>query len=183
MKKVIVFVLLTFTFVFITPQEINNFRKTNWGMTLQQIKKIEKTKLLKEEKESLIYKDEILGFPVGVAFLFDKFNKLYLGKYVFFQKHSNKTDFIYDFIKIEKTLEKKYKIPNYNKKIWKNDLYEDEHKNWGTAVSIGHLVLEAKWILINTEILLQLSGDNFDIKLIIQYSDRNYKKEDNLDKL
>jgi len=37
------------------------------------------------------------------------------------------------------------------------------------AIAIGHLVYQARWATESTEIILQLAGDNFEIKLEIEY--------------
>lgn len=38
------------------------------------------------------------------------------------------------------------------------------------AVSFGHLLYQATWDVSGTEIIIGLSGDNYDVKLVIDYS-------------
>ena len=61
--------------------------------------------------------------------------------------------------------------------IWHNDLYLDDYERWGFAISQGHLAYEAFWETEKSEILVQLSGENYEIKLFVQYLSREFKEK------
>lgn len=51
------------------------YRKTYWGYSKKQVKKVIKSKLLDEDKNNLLYKTKALGYPANMQFVFTK-NKL-----------------------------------------------------------------------------------------------------------
>ena len=95
--------------------------------------------------------------------------------YIVTEKHSNRNAYIDDFNALKDLLESKYGTPQTDDTYWKNSLFKDDLEDWGTAISIGHLAYQATWKLERTEILLMLSGDNYEITLIIQYTGTEFK--------
>jgi hypothetical protein len=77
---------------------------------------------------------------------------------------------------LKEFLVKKYGKPIKDSQLWKNDLYRDEYKDWGFAVSLGHLVYFADWETPNTHISLALYGENYEITLAIEYQSKKLKK-------
>lgn len=167
--------VLIFLFTIFTYSNQYNFRKTNWGMSKEQVKAIENKKSDGENDNILYYKVEISkdNFACFYYFLEDK---LYQAAYVFDGKHTNKNDYIDDFKKFKEILIKKYGKPKTDKVIWKNDLFKDEKQNWGTAISVGHLVYTASWKTTTTEIILLLFGDNYEINLGIKYESKKLRE-------
>ncbi|MCP5048343.1 MAG: hypothetical protein GY940_14330 [bacterium] len=162
-----------------------NFRKAKWGMSMAQVKKVETQKLKQQSGTVLMYTDTLLDLPVSCLYQFSG-EKLTVGAYVFSQKHTNKNDFISDFQRVKKALTKKYGPPmSNNDRLWKNDLYKDDRQQWGFAVSLGHLQFFAFWQTPETRIVLELSGDNYKIKMFLRYDSLKLKTEekDDSDKL
>jgi len=153
------------------------FRKAYWGMTQQQVIDSEGTQPEYKKDHMLMFKDSLLNFPVYAVYLFDN-GKFYAGKYGFIQKHTNKNDFIDDYEKIKAALIKKYGMPKDDDKFWKNKLYKDDLSQWGFAITLGHLEISTSWETIKANILLQLTGDNYDILFVLQYHDPNYHKSE-----
>lgn len=71
---------------------------------------------------------------------------------------------------------KKYGKPDLDKIVWKNDLFKDNKQDWGTAISVGHLVYGAEWNTPTTQIIMMLHGDNYKITLIIGYYSKELKE-------
>ena len=92
------------------------------------------------------------------------------------ESHSNKTDFITDYEDFKKILIKKYGNPTKDESFWKNDLYKDDYSDWGTAISLGHLIYFSTWSTSNTEINNMIMGENYDISCIVEYSSTNLKE-------
>ena len=109
MKKIIsVLLFLTIVFLqtsFASPNK-NTFRKTSWGMSLEQVMKTENLKIRMKSKNYIEYEKETLnGFNILVTYLF-KENKLQVASYTIID---NKKDFYFYFSSL---LSKKYGIPN-----------------------------------------------------------------------
>lgn len=156
-------------------QEVKtHFRNSSWGMSQEQVKKIEKNEFYQKLKnpatglEQLIYKGPVGGLECLIAYYFAE-NQLVQGRYVFMEGHSNRNLYIDDFTEIKSSLKEKYGNPTEDDVVWRNDLYKDDFSDWGLAISIGHAVFEATWALPETEILLQCKGDNYDITHILNY--------------
>lgn len=151
------------------------FRKTRWGMTTAEVIASEPLKIAKEDESLLGYKTSVIGKDVFVVYFFID-NQLTRARYVLAESHSNKNDFITDYEDFKKILIKKYGNPGQDESIWRNDLYKDNYSDWGTAISIGHLVYFATWKTSDSEISNLLTGENYDISCIVEYSSTNLKK-------
>lgn len=145
------------------------FRKSNWGMSKDEVLGIESGVPKYKSDTVLVYADKVAGFPTDVLYIFAK-DKLVRAKYLFTQEHSNKTEFISDFNKIKTSLRDKYRDPKNDRQIWKNDLYKSEPTEWGMAIAVGHLNYYTLWGNPETSIFLYLDGENFEITLGIEYS-------------
>lgn len=62
-----------------------------------------------------------------------------------------------------------------NDQKWFNDLYKDDYQQWGFAISLGHLSYNSSWRTPKTKIDLVLSGDNYEISLVIEYTSNQFK--------
>ena len=151
------------------------FRKTKWGMSIDDVKSSEPLDVFKENGELLGYKTSVIGKNVFLAYFFID-NKLVRARYVLAESHSNNNDYITDYNDFKKILVKKYGIPKKDEALWKNNLYQDDYSHWGTAISIGHLIYLSSWETDNTEINNVLMGDNFDISCMVEYISKNLKE-------
>ena len=166
-------ILIIFTSILFAEEIKYDFRKTNWGMSKEQVKATEDKKPDFEADTTLGYDVTISGkdFACIYSFLEDK---LYNSGYFFTGKHTNKNLYIDDYEELKETLTKKYGKPKMDiPGLWKNDLYKDDKGHWGMAISVGHLAYGNSWETPNTKISLMLSGDNCKIKLVLSY----YSKE------
>ena len=168
MKQIFTTAILILTSSIIFGQTETDFRKVNWGMSKSEVKQAETSELSQEETNSLAYRTELEGFDAFVGYIFAG-DKLTRGKYVLLEDHSNKNDYISDYKKLKGLLTKKYGDPEKDETIWKNDLYQDDYEDWGTAISIGHLIYYSTWKTERTEVTLYLSGENYSISTIIEY--------------
>ena len=159
----------------LSESEKYDFRKTNWGMSKEQVKAIEDKKPDFDEDTFVEYKVEISGndFKCVYNFLQDK---LYSSKYIFNGTHTNKNDYIYDYENLKEILIKKYGKPKADEVVWKNDLYKNDKQEWGMAISVGHLTYGAIWETPSTEIGLILVGNNYRIMLVIGYDSKELKE-------
>lgn len=151
-----------------------NFRGATWGMTLEAVKKIEGNEPKQKSKspaglDIIAYMGKAGNLDCAYAYCFAA-DKLVQGRYVFASKHTNKNDYINDFHTVKESLTEKYGKPKEDQTYWSNNLYKDDPSEWGMAVAVGHLKFEVTWVLNDTEIFLQLSGDNYSIRHGVQYT-------------
>ena len=99
--------------------------------------------------------------------------------FVLASEHYDEDDYIYDYEELVDLLTSKYGKPTHggkNNAVWFDDLFRDDYSDWGRAISYGHLAYDTSWETPDTEILCQLSGDNYEIKLVIQYVGKNFSQ-------
>jgi len=148
-----------------------DFRKTNWGMSKEQVKATENMKPDLEEDNVLAYKVKINGDDYFCAYSFLK-DKLHNAGYAFAEKHTNRNLYIDDYKKLKELLIKQYGKPLTDRTTWDSDLYKDDRSEWGFAVSLGHLSYGATWETSATYITLGLNGDNYKINLLLAYDSK-----------
>lgn len=148
----------------------SDFRGSNWGATIKEVKAQEKSKLIDADRDSLMYSCFINNLNSDIIYLFTD-GKLISAGYVIHESHSNKNLYIGDYDGINDLFTKKYGKPSANIIDWKNDLYKNNKKDYGMAVSMGHLDFKTAWISNGTFITHRLQGDNFKISHTIHYYD------------
>lgn len=150
------------------------FRKANWGMSKEDVKKADNGKPTHEEDSILMYSDKISGLDVSYAYLFTN-GKLFRGAYIFNQKHTNENDYISDYDQIKSEMIEKYGQPKKDEVNWKNNLYKSNPQKYGFAVSLGHLMYYSTWETNETNIILELKGDNYEINMQASYWSKEIK--------
>jgi hypothetical protein len=153
-----------------------DFRKTNWGMSKEEVKATEKGKIIDETKNKVEFMvpDFDSNFECGYFFLEDK---LYHTLYVFRGNFTNKNNYINEYEKWQEALIKKYGKPKKDYgAVWHNDLYKNDKQEWGMALSVGHLVYFTQWETPTTEIGIMLGGNNYQIYLAISYDSKELKE-------
>ena len=181
MKKLAVFIsLLTLTMATFSQISDFGFRKAKWGMTPDQVKKTESGVEWQESKSDygpiLYFETEIALLEARALYYFVD-NSFERGNYLITEKHTNDRQYLIDHNTLKEILTEKYGKPSEEKEIWLNDLYQDDRQNWGTAVSIGHVIFTTTWDeAIGTQgiIGLVLKGDNYIIDLNIRYESPGY---------
>ena len=177
-KKIMLFVLIIFLIfsVIVLADDVQyDFRKTNWGMSREQVKAT-------EDKEPDYKKDNLLIYNVKIngenCYCFYDFleNILYNAAYEFLEEHTNKNDYINDYEDLKNILIEKYDKLIIDKIEWKDDLYKDDKSEWGMAISVGDLKYYSFWETPTTIIGLMLSGDNYEITLTLSYRSKKLKE-------
>ena len=173
--KILISCLLVLFFTELSTAEEFSFRKTKWGMSIEEVKSSEPLKIAQEDENLLGYKTSVIGKDVFVVYFFID-NQLVRARYVLAESHSNNNDYITDYNDFKEILTKKYDKPKRDETLWKNDLYKDDYSSWGTAIGMGHLIYFSTWETSNAEIGSYLTGDNFDISCIVEYSSKKLKE-------
>jgi hypothetical protein len=159
------------------------FRNTLWGMSKEQVKKAEASEFIKEDKvggevkglDIIVYVTEVAGLDCTIGYYFAD-NMLTRARYLITEEHTNKNLYIGDFEKIKGKLNQKYSSPKRDDAIWSNELYKDDHSEYGTAVGIGHLMYVAEWYPPETTIQMLLRGDNYKITLWVEYTGDDFRE-------
>ncbi|MBA7580090.1 hypothetical protein ES708_21977 [subsurface metagenome] len=173
---IVLCILVISTLILFAEEVKYDFRKTNWGMSVEQVKATEKNKIVLEDEKTLATgRVQVDGKECIYVYYFLE-DKLYRTGYGFMEKHTNKNLHIDDYEDLKEILTKKYGKPVLDKVTWKNDLFKNDKQNWGTAISIGHLDYFSSWETSTTFISLGLNGDNYKISLTLGYYSRELEE-------
>lgn len=159
------------------------FRKALWGMSKEQVKKVEISKFIKEDKmggelkglDALLYKADVAGLDCTIIYYFAE-NLLTRARYLITEEHSSTNFYIDDFKNIKSQLTQKYGAPARDDAIWSNNLYKGDPSEYGMAISVGHLIYVAEWYPQETAIQLLLRGDNYKITLWAEYTGDDFRE-------
>jgi len=174
---IILLILAIFASILFAEEAKYDFRKTNWGMSKEQVRATEDESLEMKDLEKEIKKNDFLvehivykvrigdkHYHCDYVFLEDK---LYLAHYSPEKRYSDLNNYIRDYEEIKEILIKKYGKPDMKKLkaledreeiCWKTDLLKDDKSKWGIAVSKGELSYMLIWETPTTNIEISLEG-------------------------
>ncbi len=171
--------LVIFTSILFAKETKYDFRKTNWGMSKEQVKATEDKSPDFEDNIILNYSIVINGKDFVCTYMFLN-DKLYKSKSVFAGQHINKNLYIDDYKELKEIFIKKYGKPKFDDypEKWGDDIYKDNKNDLVIAISVGDEAYWAQWETPTTKIDLYLWGKNNKINLNISYkSDKILKSE------
>lgn len=181
MKKILLIALVLVLPLVANAQVKMNFRNTEWGYSIEQVKKSEnKISAFDEKEDMLLFQDKLGTSDVAVLYDF-KENKLTNGSYIFLDDISVGNEGLSLFYKFKSLLFDKYGVPDQERTEWKDNVFEKDSDFWGLAVRLGHLSLSASWIDKDqdTVIIILLSGGNRESRLLMSYASISATEEKN----
>ena len=148
-----------------------DFRKTNWGITGDQVKVLEDAKLILDNGRMQSYDGTVGGLPCQITYLFVK-NQLTTGHFFFKVEHKVDSLYVRDYQTLKETVSERYGRPRLDDATWKDTTYRGRSDRVGLAIRSGHLSLATEWETPTTEIWLFLAGENSEIRLSMKYMSR-----------
>ena len=161
----------TWEYVEVDDQGEYDFRRTNWGMSIEDVKQAEDEDIVNEENNSLLYQSSIAGMDAFLCYVFVG-RQLVRTSYIIIMRHVNDNAYIDDYYTLLSLLKKKYGEPDDEQIVWKNNNWRNDSDMWGHAIKQGHLLYQSIWKTERTEILLTLSSEDYEIGLVLQYKSR-----------
>jgi len=161
------------------------FRKTNWGMTKEQVKKAEESPVVFEgwndtdDATIIYYKEKVFLFECFITYIF-KQEKLVKGRYSFDPNNGNDNEYFPDFDTISAALTAKYGDAIEDSILWSDSSYVEEPKKWGLALREGKLEILRTWETKKTIITLSLFSLEDNITFQAEYRDKKYELDNEL---
>lgn len=144
-----------------------DFREVTWGMTKEQVKKLETSKLIGEKENAIAYNGTVSEVSSGILYTFAD-NKLVSAGYLI----SSPTLSTYDDFK--KILTEKYGKPDVDIAALKSNL-NGSKSNDLKFDNFGRLSNTVTWETNKTTIIMSIEGSNFNVTdLSILYKDKTY---------
>lgn len=155
--------------------DLNGFRNSDWGSTIKQVRKNEKLTEQEYYEGYLIYSGSIAGLDANIYYSFID-EKLVTGSYIISKVHVTNDLYVNDYYKLQAILIEKYGEPTNSIVDWQVDTFKDDPSYLGMAIGMGHVKYSSKWSLPKTEINLNLSGDQMEALIIINYRGIEYSE-------
>lgn len=164
-----------------------HFRQAFWGMSKDQVKQKETARIIQEDMNAkgienydiIGYEGQVLGLPASIIYVFAE-DKLVRTQYVLTAKHANENDYIKDYKKVRDGLADKYRKPEKDETIWKDNdskkQYKDQPEKYGTALMEGHLRYYSSWETTETNISLGLQSNNGGVYHVVEYISNVYDR-------
>lgn len=160
-----------FLLLFTTTASSADFRKTEWGMSKEQVKKTETGEILEDTPDKIAYVETVVSYPVLLVYKFNG-NKLIWGSYGFKQENETDDEYLEDFINFESVITNKY---GKGEKLdrWTNK--DSEYRNNpAVAVRAGDLIMWRSWETPTTVIKLIMYGYNGEFNTDAYYFSKKY---------
>lgn len=182
MKKGIAVCIMVFFGLMWSTTAFSNeydFRKTNWGMSREQVAEAEDALELQYGDSPFpgeSYEAKVGGLDCYINYYYIG-DKLTSADYEFSYEATLEYLCINNYRHLKEKLMEKYGKAIEDEDIWIDDLYEDDPKNWGRAVTQNHLLRYAQWETPNTRITIVLGGGEYgNIPLKIKYRSQQTKE-------
>ena len=146
-----------------------DFREYHWGDSKEEVLKTEAEQPLMHSDEYLVYEDVVAKFPATVIYTFLE-DELVRGMYVLQTEHEKDNDYIMDFFYLKKLLTQLYGKPMEELDITESMVEKDHRGKYSKEIAQGERVLQNKWKLERTLIILTLDGKDNQLSTRINYS-------------
>jgi len=124
---------------------VAGFRSAQWGMTIDEVKKGEKLKLVKEDSTVLIYSGDIYGKQGEVFYSFDESGTLFSGTVKFKVSASDPDDAVAAYNTVKSALVKELGSPSVDEVLLLDSTETDDLKMPGSGVTTGNKIFTADW--------------------------------------
>ena len=163
-----------------TEQRDYTFRNSVWGDSIQQVKHIETATFFGENESYLMYEGSISGYSCDIIYQFSD-DKLVNGGYYIQDIYTNAGQYIAAYDALKENLYSKYGDATEDEiiKLERDSLIETAGP--AKALEYGYVVYRARWETENTDIMLAMMAENFDITLVLTYTDKNYEDTSNME--
>lgn len=164
----------------LVKRENTNFRNACWGDDIETVKKYEDAKSEGEEDNALLYSSKVSNYDAYVLYYFDDNGKLYQGMYGFTDEYTNPGQYIPQYQSIRDSLKEKYGAPDEDAIIPLQKQSQIDYSGEANSLQFGYVVYRATWNNYNgTKIMIGMQAQNSEIKIVVMYTDVNYKEDIN----
>lgn len=149
-------------------EEKYDFRKTKWGMSIEEVKESEDTEPIEQSKNTLDYSTLIYGREAQIGYTFNNDELIRAGLFFIPDPDTIHGD-IDNYLTIKDELTKVNGKPVLDTVKQKDPSKKIDPENNREAVCNGDILYAAQWDLPATDIQLLLRGENSNCMLTILY--------------
>lgn len=165
-----------------------DFRNSKWKDTKEVVLESEKSELILNSGDHLVYNVKLNSSNYTANFIFTN-NQLHHGFYSFKDDFVNENNFYEHYKQTVKLLESKYGSPKTVNKHRKGNLFDDID-DIGLAIETGQYSESTVWETKDSFITIIITGENYKVDILISYETKDQqlliesqkiKKENQLD--
>lgn len=145
-----------------------NFRRTNWGMTKEEVISSEDSPIVDQNGKSARFNTIILGHTVELTYHFVD-NQLVGATYLLLEKYLKTGSYIFRYNEFVEALIKKYGSPIRQEIIWFDETFKNIPDKKNLALSAGHVQYFSSWSTKETKIKCSLHGSFHNLIVQIDY--------------
>lgn len=145
-----------------------DFRKANWGMSMQEVKDSEEIEPVLESENTLDFSTILLNMQAQIGYTF-KDDELIRAGFFFVTELNSENEYLEKYEALKDELTKVNGRPVIDTEQQKDPSQQIDPDDKGKAVCNGDLLYAAQWDLPNTDIQLVLRGEEAECKLTILY--------------
>lgn len=155
-----------------------DFRNAKWGDSIETTHKYEVEIDLQESDDQLSGTATVGGYDAYVGFMFDD-GLLYKGIYAFPLDYTNAGQYIPVYNTLKDMLTKIYGTPLEDTIIPLETQDLIDMAGESKALEYGYVVYRAMWQTSTTDIMIGMMAQDYDVNLLITYTDKNYEENIN----
>ncbi len=152
------------------------FRTAIWGDSIEQVKDNEIEQLLDEKEDTVAYIGNICGYESTIIYTFNQ-NKLFEGGYYISNIYTSAGQYISAYNALKSELNKKYGTPSEDEIINFEQDSLIEMAGASRALEYGYVAYRARWETSTTNIMLGMMSENYEVCIVLNYTDKNYTDE------
>jgi hypothetical protein len=148
------------------------FDEMHWGVSKKHILEMEGKPSSQERakgQDTMRYIQKVINMDCAIEYIFAA-NALKKTKFSFLNTYpGDKNAYLDDYRRIKDALVQKFGRPVEENMNWLDSSYRDDFSNWGEAITLGHLVLNSRWLTPRTQIRASLGGADERVNLVVEY--------------
>ncbi|RPJ09634.1 MAG: hypothetical protein EHM28_01045 [Spirochaetaceae bacterium] len=165
MKKAFIFSILLFSCCMVFTD--NNFRDTKWGMSIEEVRKVEKSEYADATSDGLFFKTTIQNVDWIICYFFVD-NKLYRAGYMTSENYTNTNKYFEIYNTFRDLLIDKYGQP-IKEVITIPDIYKN-HPDSGLLM--GQVIYISHWDFTDITLDITAQGGDFKARVVILYANK-----------
>lgn len=169
--------ILMVTFLLLTVDSYAQFRVTEWGNSIEEVKEKEVAEYQIELEErgltTLSFKGTVMNKDVSINYSFIR-DTLFNATYHFNETYTDNKAYLDQFNDVKNILNEEYGLPLVTKFIWSNETYKGNENMYGYALAKGHLEIISLWESDTTIIGNYVASNDNEIKHLIDYKSKKF---------
>ncbi len=163
---------------FFSTSPLSHLEPGLWGSSKEKIMALEgepDDQRNFENLEVFEYHRSLKDYEASLEYIFSD-NQLIQVRLELKQVSGAKNDSLRSYDQIKNFLAAKFGPPFEDSVRWENPTFRYDELSWGYAVSLGHLIYQARWVALNLELQLKLRGENKTIFLEFEGTQADFRE-------